>query len=291
MSARPLFVAADGRLQAPWRLLLFLFLTVVCAGIIAAAGRTIFRAADRLAGVDGTAGIYGAVAGIVIAHAIMLRWIDKRPWSYVWLDRAAARPIVLARGWLLGAIPILVPSLVLLGIGWLALKPAADGSWWVGAVQVSLVLIPAAFFEELVSRGYLFASLREWLGWPAALTVTSVGFGLLHLGNEGADARSVALVILAGFFLGAVLIVTRSLYAAWMTHLAWNWTMAVLLHVSVSGVPFVKPDYAIVDAGPDWITGGMWGPEGGAGAAAGMLGGLGYLYWRFNKKKNERREG
>ena len=51
-------------------------------------------------------------------------------------------------------------------------------------------------------------------------------------------------------------------------------------------MPLARPDYQIVDAGPDWLTGGSWGPEGGAGAGAGMLVGLTYLYWRFNKKRN-----
>ena len=96
-----------------------------------------------------------------------------------------------------------------------------------------------------------------------------------------------SLVVLSGVYLGAILIVTRSLYAVWMTHVAWNWAMAVLLHTAVSGHIFPHPDYQIVDNGPNWLTGGAWGPEGGAGAAVGMLAGLGYLYWRYNKTRNE----
>ena len=45
------------------------------------------------------------------------------------------------------------------------------------------------------------------------------------------------LVTLAGFFLAACLYATRSLYAAWMAHFAWNWTMAVVFHAAVSGYP------------------------------------------------------
>ena len=53
-------------------------------------------------------------------------------------------------------------------------------------------------------------------------------------------------------------------YAAWAAHFAWNWTMAVVFHVAVSGLPLESPGYRYVDAGPDWATGGSWGPEGGA---------------------------
>jgi hypothetical protein len=145
---------------------------------------------------------------------------------------------------------------------------------------VSIFLLPAALYEELTTRGYIFAVLRHAWGWRWALVTTSVVFGLLHLQNAGANARSLILVVLAGIFLGAVLLSTRSLYAAWMTHFAWNWTLAVVFHTAVSGYPLESPDYRYVDAGPDWATGGIWGPEGGAAGGLGMLGALGYLYAR-----------
>src|SRR5205085_6465841 len=106
---------------------------------------------------------------------------------------------------------------------------------------------PAALWEELMMRGYLFATLREWMGWPVAAGVASVAFGLLHLSNPGADAQSVVMVVLAGVVRAVVLVATQSLYAAWMAHWAWNWVMAVPLHVAVSGVPLARPDYELVD--------------------------------------------
>ena len=122
---------------------------------------------------------------------------------------------------------------------------------------------------------------REALGPAAALLGTSVVFGLLHLGNPGASVQSTLLVVLAGLFLGGILLITGSLYAAWMAHFAWNWAMAALLHTAVSGIAVRPPDYQVVDTGPDWATGGAWGPEGGAGAALGMAGALWALVaWR-----------
>jgi hypothetical protein len=150
-----------------------------------------------------------------------------------------------------------------------------------------MVLLPAAFYEELLTRGYVFAVLREALGWRATLVATSVIFGLLHLQNAGANVESITLVILAGVFLGGLLVATRSLYAAWMAHFAWNWTMAVVFHTAVSGLALESPDYRYVDAGPDWVTGGVWGPEGGAAGGLGMLGGLVYLYARRNSRRRE----
>ena len=267
-------------MHAPWRIIAFLVVTAICTRVIAVATLPLLRDADRLLGVTGAAEAIVITASLLAAHAIMLYAIDRRTWRVVGLDRPASRPAVLARGWILGALPILLPSAVLLGVGMLRVRASAHGSWWVAALQLSLFLLPAAFYEELLSRGYIFSALREWLGWPVALALTSLGFGLLHLANPGATAVSVIMVTLAGIFLGGVLLVTSSLYAAWMAHWAWNWVMAVVLHAAVSGVPMPRPDYQTVDAGPDWLTGGPWGPEGGAGAALGMFGALAYLYMK-----------
>jgi hypothetical protein len=101
-------------------------------------------------------------------------------------------------------------------------------------------------------------------------------------------AESVVLVMLAGFFLAGVLYATRSLYAAWMAHFAWNWTMAVVFHTAVSGYPMEAPGYRYVDAGPDWATGGEWGPEGGVPAGVGMIAGAGLVYLLFRRRRQPR---
>ena len=106
----------------------------------------------------------------------------------------------------------------------------------------------------------------------ALLVLTSVVFGVLHAQNPEATVPSLVVVTLAGIFLGTIVLATGSLWAAFTAHLAWNWTLGALLHAPISGLStFAMPDYRVVDAGPDWVTGGAWGPEGGVGAAAGML--------------------
>lgn len=283
MNVRALFVGADGRARAPWRILLFLSLWICCAVVVMVALGGPLRAADRFTGTPGTAESIGMTLSLLAAHAIMLFVIDKRGWSYVRLDRGAARPRTFAAGFGLGAAPIATASLLLLVLGWLAIEPMPDGSWLGAAVRVSLALLPAAFYEELLSRGYMFAALADWLGTAAAIVLTSVAFGVLHIWNPGWTVGSIASVVLAGVFLAAVLLVTRSLYAAWMAHFAWNWVMAVPLHVRVSGLSLATPDYQTVDAGPDWATGGRWGPEGGSIAAAAIILAVVLLYLRERK--------
>jgi uncharacterized protein len=283
-----LFRSESGLLRAPWRLLVFSLMCV--GGLIVAEGilGPIIAGVFSLTGIRGVSNEWFVEAlGLLIGTAVALRMVDKRPWSDVWLDAKAARPSLLAFGFAVGALAIGLPIALLIGAHWLRQDAATPGSWWGAAFRVSLMLLPAALFEELMMRGYLLSVLRGWFGWRWAIVLTSVGFGLLHLANNGATAESVTLVTLAGFFLAAVVYATRSLYAAWMAHFAWNWTMAVLFHSAVSGYPMESPRYRYVDAGPDWATGGDWGPEGGIPAGLGMVGGMVFLVARKRKLKRD----
>ncbi len=220
------------------------------------------------------------LSSALIATFVMLRLVDKLPWSTVGLDPAAASPALLLKGTAVGALSIGAASLLLIGIQQLRIDPAPDGSWWGAAGRATAILLPAAVFEELFIRGYAFSVLRRLAGWKWALAVTSIVFGLLHAGNPGANTESIVSVTVAGLFLGAVFLATGSLYAVGAAHFAWNWTMAALLHTPVSGLPMATPDYRTVDAGPDWLTGGAWGPESGVAALAAMFTVLFYLYAR-----------
>jgi len=156
--------------------------------------------------------------------------------------------------------------------------PGPEGSSLSAAFSLTVFLIVAALGEELISRGYLLTTLRDGLGGPTAVGVTSLLFGAAHLRNAGVTLQSFCIVTLAGVFLGAIRLTFRSVYASTSAHVAWNWVLAVAYHASVSGIRFDAPDYRTVDHGPAWLTGGQWGPEGGLAAALGMLLVLAYLY-------------
>jgi membrane protease YdiL (CAAX protease family) len=288
LTARAFFYGADGRLRVVWQWIGFI--AVMVASMLVASLVAIIVARPASTWQQQTLGFWSLLVGAWFAHQVMLRWVDKRPWSFVGLARFQAAPWRLGVGLLMGSLAILVPSGVLLLTHWLVPEPSTaaagggDGmaaSWLRYAALMAVFFLPQSLSEELMSRGYLFATAREAIGWRGALLLTSVIFGLLHAGNPGADVRSIVIVCLAGVFLGGVLLATDSLYAAWMAHFAWNWSMAAVLHTSVSGLPFTAPGYEVVDGGPDWATGGSWGPEGGVGAAIGMLVGLWLLVlWR-----------
>ncbi|HVZ77333.1 MAG TPA: type II CAAX endopeptidase family protein [Gemmatimonadaceae bacterium] len=285
MTAAQLFYTPGGALRAPWRLAVFAVATftswVVAGALLAGPLAWLSARAGIQVSVEGWVGVAGLLGG----HAIALRSIDRQPWSAVWLGRDAARPAAWVEGWGIGALAIGLPCAALLVAHELRMEAAPAGSWLASAARVAWFLLPAALMEELLTRGYVLAVLRDAWGWRWALAATSVGFGLLHLANAGATAESITMVALAGVMLGAIVLATRSLYAAWMAHFAWNWVMAGVLHSAVSGFPMETPNYRMVDAGAGWLTGGAWGPEGGVAAAAGMMAGLTYLYARRARRE------
>ena len=231
--------------------------------------------------------MYLELASAIGATAIMLRSIDGREWSAIGMTRAAARLCPVLTGLLVGAGAIGAACALLFLTHLLVLTPSPTGAGWLGAaLRVTLVLVPAALAEEVICRGYLLTVIRDSVGVRAAVVLTSVMFGALHFTNPGATIGSVAVVTLSGLMLGTVRVALDSLYAAWMAHLAWNWVMAVLLHASVSGIQFESPGYQSVSTGPVWLSGGSWGPEGGAIAALGMLGGLAYFYTRPSREES-----
>lgn len=278
MTGRAVLRSADGRLRAPWRLLVFGLVAVALAVLAFGLIGWLVPSSERpevlppwdAVGLDVILTYWATVIALLGAHAFVLRFVEHRGWDFVWLDRRAARPRFLAAGFLIGAVAIGVPSAILIGVGWLDVTDA-PGAWQTGALATTMMLLPAAFTEELMIRGYPLAVLRETLGWRGAIVLTSVVFGALHAFNDNVGVAAIVLVTIAGVFLGAIVYQVRSLWAATAAHFAWNVTLAIFLHAALSGHEMPAGEYRTIDGGPDWATGGAWGPEGGAGAIAGML--------------------
>ncbi len=231
--------------------------------------------------------VFPNLIGALVATALMLRFFDRRPWSAVDLGKTSATPRTFGAGIASGAAAISAVCVALLASGLLRMHPASgDVSWLGAAARVTIVLAPAALSEEVMCRGYLLTVVGDGIGMRGAVLLTSAMFGALHLSNPNATLESVLVVFLAGVFLASVRLRFRSLYAAWMAHLAWNWVMAVVLHAAVSGLRFEAPRYFAESAGPSWLSGGEWGPEGGLIAALGLMAGVAFLYTRRGREES-----
>ena len=122
--------------------------------------------------------------------------------------------------------------------------------------------ITTAVGEELLFRGVLFRWVDEKWNFAAALVVSSLVFGLIHLGNSGATWwSSLAIAIEAGLLLGAAYKCSGTLWLPIGIHWAWNFTQGNFFGINVSGgdvgASLIQPEIS----GPDILTGGTFGAE------------------------------
>ena len=194
-------------------------------------------------------------AAMVAAYCLYGRWIEKR--EVVELGRSGA-----LRGFFEG---------LLLGAG---LLTAVVGLLWLpgyyrveGLNHYTVIFLPLATMlaqslgEELIFRVILFRIIEEGLGSWMALLISSALFGLGHLGNPAATwISTLAIALEAGILLGAVYMLTRSIWMAWGLHFAWNFTQGPIFGIQVSGTTQTGL-LASETMGPDLVTGGAFGVE------------------------------
>ena len=157
------------------------------------------------------------------------------------IDRRDARRFVL--GGLLGVAAIVATLGVaaLAGGFRVALAPRAH---WPLASSFALQLVSTsvgATFEEVAFRAGLVGVLALAFRREIAVAIPAVLFGLAHAGNHGASLFSVANTVIAALVLeGLFLFPTRdgdapSLAASTGFHIAWNFALAAVLGLVVSG--------------------------------------------------------
>lgn len=209
---------------------------------------------------------FGAATWFIGVRVLKLTPDDLR-WSSA---REGGRGFV--AGLLLGA----VPAVIALGVGAL-ISPAGwrlDGGGfgeWLGvAALTGSVLLPAAFAEELIFRGVPLVVLAAVIGrWVAGPLLAGL-FALAHLANPGVTMLALGNIALAGVFLTACFYLPGGLWTATGAHLGWNLSLAALA-APVSGLPLAMPMLDYIAAGPGWLTGGGFGPEGGLVATVVLL--------------------
>lgn len=248
--------ARDGRLRLGWRLLVYV---VVAGGVSVLVGGLLPR------------GIVGASVA-VLAGGLAGGWVGmamegRRPAELGLRPHGAPGAFLGGVGIGLGLTAGTVGLMAL--VGGLSWVPAPGGvtAWArLGAETAMLLLVPA-LAEEVLIRGYPLQALASAWGAPAALGVTGLVFGAGHLSNPGVTPLAAVNVTLAGILLGILVLRTGTLWGVVGAHLGWNWGVAFLAGVPVSGIVLREPAlFRGVPRGPGWLGGGEFGPEGSVAA-------------------------
>jgi len=181
-------------------------------------------------------------------------------------------------GWGLGTFLVLLIFATFAATGMLTIESSSWLSLGFMASTVSWIII--AFNEELAFRGYIMQRLDQAWGTPAAVVISSTLFAGVHMLNPNAHLLGIFNLFLGGLLMACAFLVTRSLWVPIGLHMAWN-----LIEINVLGFPgsgFTDPAILrSITHGPELVTGGAFGPEGGLVATGSMLIGIGMLLlWR-----------
>jgi uncharacterized protein len=259
----------DGRLRPPWRILIFFLFFFLLAAAGSVAISVLPRHPLQWAGL-----IVMTLAALVAGWILLIR-VEARPPGALGFPLHVSAIRETFGGLAIGGALIGAAVLLLLVTG--SARFASDGGTvgaYLGFVAWTLLFFGiAAAFEEVIFRGYPFQVLVEWIGaWPATL-IASALFSALHAQNPNITALAFVNIFLAGVLLSVAYLKTRSLWFATGVHVGWNWTMASMLDFPVSGLGFDTPLYSGVATGPDWWTGGAFGPEAGVVGTIVAIGG------------------
>lgn len=175
-----------------------------------------------------------------------------------------------ALGW--GMLIVSILPTVLVG-GLIVSVWTSPRQWFILLLDL-LILAVAALAEEVAFRGYPFQRLVDSIGPIAATLLLSILFGVAHMFNPSANTASVVITIFAGWLLAAAYLRTRALWFSWGWHFAWNVSMGVLFGLPISGITRFSPIIQTNTVGPEWMTGGDYGPEASVVAGIVILAGL-----------------
>jgi membrane protease YdiL (CAAX protease family) len=212
---------------------------------------------------------------VALLIALWMRLYEGRPFWAVGLERA---------GWgrrsAIGALVGLAMFAAALGLwaafGFLAAEdgdPARQGAAALGGVAlVFLGWAVQGAVEEILCRGWLMpvigARTRPWLG----LVASAVFFAALHSLNPNLNPVAILNLALFGLFTGLYALWERGLWGVCAMHAAWNWAQGNLFGIEVSGTaPGGGILFNMREAGPDIVTGGAFGAEGGLAVTAVLL--------------------
>jgi uncharacterized protein len=266
---------ADGRVRPIWRFLIAAVLASACwigVGLL-------LQPASIVNGVAAIAFAIVVAVNVSIFFALSLT-LDRavRPMAYIGFSTDVPVARLMTIGFAFGAAMVSLAVLLVAIGGTVSFRWRPDGTM-LQAAAVQMAVFPiAALHEELMFRGYPFQRLTESIGaWPAII-VLSLLFAVPHLYNPNSTIFAAFNTAAVGSLLGAAYLLTRSLWLSWGIHWGWNLVLAVGYGLSVSGFDTDGPVDGLA-TGPEWLTGGAYGIEGGASGSIAIVAGFGVLLW------------
>lgn len=244
-----------------------------------------------LAGLFGMLTLVSAFGGIHVLVWLWTRFYEKRPFTSLGFELAPAL-WQYGRGFIVGLGLFLAATGIIFGAGFMRIESSDSPIYGISALGGVLLMLPGWLVqgaaEEVLTRGWMMPILsvryRPWVG----ILVSTLFFSIMH--GLNANITPLAFFNLALFALFAAFYALKegSLWGVCAIHSAWNWIQGNILGLEVSGsVPSGGSLFHLVAQGPDWFTGGKFGPEGGLAVTIVLIAGIVILFSLKTPKNSE----
>lgn len=235
---------------------------------------------------------YGIVVVISWTFAVWInrRYTDKRSFESLGLtfDGLAMKDFFV--GLILSGLMVGIVFTILLISGLLGIQ---EISWTDSRIPPILEILlfflgiglAVGWSEELVFRGYLLQNLRDGIGIFWAVAIMSIYYGIVHMSNPNSTWLAGVIISIFGFLRIFPWLRTGQLWLGMGMHAGWNFLQGPIFGFGVSGYStqiLIRQKVL----GPDWITGGSFGPEAGIVVLPALLVGLVAVYLWTAKREH-----
>lgn len=248
------------RLRAGWRIAIFALLFIA----FSIGGQIALRA--LLGGFPKGSPLIFPVLAISATAAVLIcrRFLDRASFASLGLawSRVAAKDLAVGftlSGLMAGTFVILAIGMGL--IGDFRPNPAVIEIIASAMLTALMTTILVGYWEELVMRGYVLQNMADGLGLRLAVLFSCVIYGLLHAANPHASLLSSAIIVLFGYLRIYGYLTTGELWLSIGMHVGWNFFQASVFGFAASGQQEEETLFVHSSTGPDWLTGGNFGPE------------------------------
>ena len=215
---------------------------------------------------------------------IWLRIFEKRGLASVGMQLKGA-----VRNYLKG----IVVGLAMLGgavglmsvLGYTAVEAPFSGASVAGAFLVLVGWIVQGAGEEVLTRGFLLQIFGRISGSVVGILVSAIIFTAFHALNANVGLIPFLNLFLFGVFAALYTLYEGGLWGIFAIHSMWNWAQGNLFGFEVSGN--VIEDAIVLDlmeTGPDTLTGGAFGPEGGLLVTVVLVIAMACVWWADSRK-------
>jgi membrane protease YdiL (CAAX protease family) len=206
---------------------------------------------------------------------VWIRWFEKRPfWTLGFERQGAAKRYGI--GLLAGALLFSTAVAIMAAFGYVAPEagdPRFQGTAALGGVAlVALGWMVQGAAEEVLCRGWLLQTIGARYRPSLGVLLSSLVFAVLHSLNPNLSLIAVLNLFLFGLFAALYALYEGGLWGVCAVHAVWNWVQGNIFGLAVSGgTPSGGTLFDLIEIGPDLITGGAFGPEGGLAVTAVLL--------------------